>query len=44
MEDVQMEQNKEETANIKYFEPIKIKQDKKAYILNIEVNEDTITL
>ena len=44
MEDVQMEQNKEETANIKYFEPIKIKKKKKAYILNIEVNEDTITL
>ena len=44
MEDVQMEQNKEETDNITYFEPIKIKQDKKTYILNIEVNEETITL
>ena len=44
MEVVEIEPNKGETVDIKYFEPIIIKQNKKTYILNIEVNEETITL
>ena len=44
MEVVEIEPNKGETVEIKAFEPIIIKQNKKTYILNIEVNEETITL
>ena len=44
MEEAPIEDNKGETIEINYFEPITIEQDKKTYILNIDVNEDTLTL
>ena len=44
MEEVPIENSKGETIEINYFEPITIEQDKKTYILNIDVNEDILTL
>lgn len=44
MEEAPIADNKGETIEINYFEPITIEQEKKTYILNIDVKEDTLTL